>query len=533
MSQEGDSGHAGLQPGEFVADAELGQELGCGAGISVFGAIRDDGSETTVIGPSAGVSQATCDRFISSASELTSRITTHIENVAIPSVIDPLAFAVVVDFSAVGTMADLPALGWDDQQKVDFLEKLARAVANLHKEGLVHGCLCPEVVLVDADYNPFIANVQGIDISAEFREASTLTKGLAPYAASELRYGRNPTTQSDVFSVGRLMHFLFSGETPDEPDQAIPTLESLGEVPPSMVMIIRKCTVNDFNDRYWDADGIHEEFERYHDNEPVGMREKGDEAAGPRVAKRDEAGERLLRKDKLREEGGAPRSRTSTYRPPGKQKKGFNIGAAIVGMLAAAAIVGASIAGSRFIGKGLHWLIVSLVAALFLPLLVPSSLRSARMVRALVTSLGMAVLVFLDPTGALEKPQSQPLARLDGKTVAERVAALEKLRAEGETFFLQNDFSGGDLSGMDLSGVLLDGCIFVDAKMVGTSLDGASMFNADVGGADLSGANLQGLTPQFMKRWPEAKCDEATVMPDGWRCSSKGEPVAADAPKKK
>ena len=93
-------GHVGLQPGEFVADAEVGQELGSGAGISIFRATRDDGTEATVIGPSPGVSQATCDRFISSASELTSRITTAIDNVAIPSVIDPLAFAVVVDHAA-------------------------------------------------------------------------------------------------------------------------------------------------------------------------------------------------------------------------------------------------------------------------------------------------------------------------------------------------------------------------------------------------------------------------------------------------
>ncbi len=533
MSDQGDSGHVGLQPGEFVADAEVGQELGSGAGVSVFHATRDDGTEATVIGPASGVSQATCDRFISSASELTSRITTAIDNVAIPSVIDPLAFAVVVDHASTGTMADLPALGWDDQQKIAFLEKLALAVANLHKEGLVHGCLCPEAILLDDQNNPHVANVQGIDIAAEYREASPLTRGLAPYAASELRYGRNPTTQSDVFSVGRLMHFLFLGETPDEPDQAIPTLDSLRDAPPGMVMIIRKCTVNDFNDRYWDADGIYEEFARYHNNEAVGMREKGDDAGGPRVAKRDEAAERLLRQDKIREEGGAPLKSTSTYRPPGQdEKKGFNAGAAIVGVLAAAVFIGGSIAGSKVVGKGLHWLIVSLVGALFLPLLVPSTIKNARMVRALVATLGMAVLVFVDPTGALEKPQSEPLARLKAPTVAERVAALKELRADGETFFLQNDFSEGDLSGMDLKDTLLDGCIFVNAKLVGTDLSGASLFNADLGGADLSGANLTGLNPQFVKRWPEAKCNESTTMPDGWMCSQKGEPTAVEAKKK-
>lgn len=525
-------GHVGLQPGEFVADAEVGQELGSGAGISIFRATRDDGTEATVIGPSPGVSQATCDRFISSASELTSRITTAIDNVAIPSVIDPLAFAVVVDHASAGTMADLPALGWDDQQKVAFLEKLALAVANLHKEGLVHGCLCPEAILLDDRNNPHVANVQGIDISAEYREASPLTKGLAPYAASELRYGRNPTTQSDVFSVGRLMHFLFSGETPDEPDQAVPTLESLNAAPPSMVMIIRKCTVNDFNDRYWDAGGIHEEFARYHNNEAVGMREKGDDAGGPRVAKRDEAAERLLRQDKIREEGGSPQKRTSTYRPPGQTEKKGNAVTAVIGVLAAAAFIGGSIAGSKVIGQGLHWLIVSLVGALFLPLLVPSNIKSVRMVRALVAVLGMAALIFFDPTGALQKPESEPLARLKGATVAERVAALKEMRASGETFFLQNDFSGGDLSGMDLQGTLLDGCIFVDAKLVGTNLSGASLFNADLGGADLSGANLSGLNPQFVKRWPEAKCDEGTTMPDGWMCSQKGEPTVIEAKKK-
>ncbi|MEM1032611.1 MAG: pentapeptide repeat-containing protein [Myxococcota bacterium] len=529
MTEELESEHPGVEPGEFVADAEVGDRRGAGGGVEVFAATREDGSPVTVIAAGRGVSAATRDRFITSASELVSRLTTAVEDVAIPTAVDPLAYAVVLDVNASATLADVPPRGLDPERIAIVFQRVAHAVANLHREGLVHGCLCPEVVLLDEGDHPCVTNVQGVDIAAEFREASALTSPLKPYAASEVRYGRNPTTQSDVFSLGRLLHFLLLGATPDEPDQALPTLESLREAPVGLVQIIRKCTVTDFNDRYWDASGLCEDLDVYLGPDADAASNVGtklEDKSAPRVPKRDEAAERVLRADRRREQQGAAAARRDTYRPGRAPSSGF--ASAVGGVFGAAVVIGAGIAGATVAGPGIQWLGVTLIGPLLLMFIVPRRVRKAWALRALVAVLAMATLVFVDPTGALEPVQGDPVATLEGSTVAERVAALRAGRAAGETSFLQNDFSGGDLSGLDLSRTQLDGSIFVDAKLVGANLKEATMINTDVGGADFSGANLVGLVPAYMKRWPESKCDAATKMPDGWTCNAKGEP-AADA----
>ncbi|RLB63506.1 MAG: hypothetical protein DRI90_06720 [Deltaproteobacteria bacterium] len=183
--------------------------------------------------------------------------------------LNQLGFA--MDWAQNGSAVDLPALSWPVKSAVAFFEALCRAVACSHARGVLHRCLKPSNILLDDDLNPILADFDMVDLptlAAQSREMG----GYEPYAAPEELLGsgtQSPT--ADIYSLGRILHFLLAGQEPEEPVADVPKLDVLKNQPAGLTRIIRKCTMRAAEARYQGVDELLADVDSYEDYGAVGV----------------------------------------------------------------------------------------------------------------------------------------------------------------------------------------------------------------------------------------------------------------------
>lgn len=113
-----------------------------------------------------------------------------------------------------------PALSSD--VRVEILEQVSRAIAHCHRKSLTHGGLAPEAVLVrrgeDGKVEVRLVNFQlGASemVSPTVHRTELLSAPASVYQAPELGADASARgTHSDVFGLGALAFFLFTGQAP-------------------------------------------------------------------------------------------------------------------------------------------------------------------------------------------------------------------------------------------------------------------------------------------------------------------------------
>ncbi|MBJ71778.1 MAG: hypothetical protein CMN31_10630 [Sandaracinus sp.] len=109
--------------------------------------------------------------------------------------------------------------------RVAIVEQVGRALAFCHRKQVVHGALSPEAVLVrrkpdDQSIETRLFNFQlgvGTEVEATTHWSALASEPWAVYQAPELRQDPTARTpQSDVFSLGALAYYVFTGEPPGE-----------------------------------------------------------------------------------------------------------------------------------------------------------------------------------------------------------------------------------------------------------------------------------------------------------------------------
>jgi hypothetical protein len=142
--------------------------------------------------------------------------------------------------------------------------------------------------------------------------------------------------------------------------------------------------------------------------------------------------------------------------------------------------------------------------------------------RLALGALGLAIAIVVDPVGQL--------SRLEAPDAGDRGAAARAFVLKGGKDLHGLRLQGADLSGLDLT----DGDLRrVDAT--GANLAKTKLNLADVEGMSfvllhLEGADLTGVRLDKAYGVPTATCDDATVPPVGWYCSSDRTLRAGDRP---
>jgi len=159
------------------------------------------------------------------------------------------------------------------EEKLAIFKRLARAVHYAHSrpETIVHRDLKPQNIVM----NGSIPTLTDFDI-ADMAFAKTLSRravgGAFSYAAPEQLSEECGSLEirSDIYSLGRLLHFFLLEKDPPMLIELIPSLEDLNDQPEGLVKIIRKCTYRSLELRYENIEQLLQALEDYKHPEKVG-----------------------------------------------------------------------------------------------------------------------------------------------------------------------------------------------------------------------------------------------------------------------
>ncbi len=396
--------------------------------------------------------------------------------------------AFVADFLGAGSAADLVVLRWQAPRRLAFVCRVCEALVALHDSGLVHGCLCPDNILLNDDLQPVLTEVGMVSIAASLDRDPENLFGYGAYASAEAARG-TPDTGSDIYSIGRLLSFVLLDRTPQDDD-----LVELDAKFPDVAPVVRHC--------------LAPPEERY-----------------PSMA--DLLAELQHCRQRLAPAGGeiAPRPPEPPVAPPpppvaapgawAPAKPATKTGAPPwVAVVSAVALLASVVVGRiLLVGSGtIHIVLESAVALAAVG--VTAAIRTTIPVRVVLTLGALGLAFAADPVGRL--------SRLDANDAGARGdAARTFVRKGGKDLrgkrLQAADFSGLDLAGAELRGADLTSANFAGAKLKDAHVEGASFILANLTGADLSGVALGGAFGV-----ETAVCDATTVLPTDWYCNADG-----------
>jgi uncharacterized protein YjbI with pentapeptide repeats len=435
---------------------------------------------------------------------------------------------IVTDYLPNGSLQNAIALNLPTRERVQLFIKLCKIVARLHDAGILHRCLKPSNVLFDARLEPVLSEIDMVDVATLAAEDDT-AGGHAAYAAPEEVLGtgtQSPT--ADIYSLGRLLHFLLQGSDPDEPLEDVPKLEALRKQPAGLIRIIRKCTLRDPGARYQWVSELIEDLSRYETYDEVGIAGTTEanflpysisSLAPPPLARIAVGAYRAppLAPTKV---GALPKADWPWLERRAEILVAFVAGIAGCGLLGALLFFDVPRDYAHFVGYG---------AALGVAL---TSFALPRFRTSLaVARVTFAILTFLVVTAL--KPQSLATLRwrhqLSAQEPSVRASAVPRLTRAG-----MRDFAGVDLSGTVLRGVDLSQADFRSARFVGSDISRSALMESDFQGADLTnaramGADFTGSNVQNAEGFDSIECDSTTSLPAGWLCAD-GRPAQASKP---
>ena len=127
-------------------------------------------------------------------------------------------------------------------ERLDAFNQVCEAVIAAHQEGVIHRDIKPENILVEGSSFRFMLSDFGI-VHVDNQEMLTIgfeQLGAKNYIAPELEHGDIPTRRADIYSLGKLLFFIFSAKVlpgykiRGERDYA----KNLTDVDPMLVMVV-------------------------------------------------------------------------------------------------------------------------------------------------------------------------------------------------------------------------------------------------------------------------------------------------------
>ena len=233
----------------FVAGVLVGKPIFRAPGIVVHGGLDGDDREVAVIVLQAVTTDGQRLNF--------ENIPRHAEASGI-EIIKQEPYVLLATPAPKGIFRDLPWSSWRLDERLRHFRDVAHIVERFHASEIPVGTLSPKYIAVDDDLKPFLLGPRIAPRSGAY---------VPPETASE----RVIDTRSDIYSLGRLLYFIVSGEDPPREAREIPMLEELGSHPAGIVRIIRKATSRDPDARYQFIDELLSDISKYREHLDVGM----------------------------------------------------------------------------------------------------------------------------------------------------------------------------------------------------------------------------------------------------------------------
>jgi len=264
--------------GKTLGQYEIIEPIGSGGTAQIYRAIKQSSKREVVVKVLSPTFREDPDFVKKFAQEVD--VIAHLQH---PHIIQVYDFGeqdgdayIVMAYMRGGTLADRIAEspgGLPDEESIRIFDLIADGLDYAHAREIVHRDLKPSNILMDEDYNPYLADF-GL---AKFTEGkiemtNTMMTGTAAYMAPEIARSGKSTKRTDIYAMGVILFEMLTGKLPYEGktpynvlsahvNQPIPKiLEIRPTLPLAIQPVIDKALAKEPEDRYSSAHEMAEAF---------------------------------------------------------------------------------------------------------------------------------------------------------------------------------------------------------------------------------------------------------------------------------
>jgi predicted Ser/Thr protein kinase len=125
---------------------------------------------------------------------------------------------------------------------IEFTRKICAGLSAAHERGVLHRDLKPSNIMIDGRGQVLLTDFGLAGLAAEI-PLSDLRSGTPAYMSPEQKAGKDVTTRSDLYSLGLVLHELFTGKARRE-TQTTPS-EIVKDLDPAVERLILRCLEED------------------------------------------------------------------------------------------------------------------------------------------------------------------------------------------------------------------------------------------------------------------------------------------------
>lgn len=156
------------------------------------------------------------------------------------------------------------------RMKCELVLRLLEGVSCCHEAGIIHRDLKPENILVTSNVSELKIIDFGVSkLQDDIRRSSTVTLRemiTQPFASPEQKKFQNIKEESDIYSLGILIHFIFSQKVLNNEPYVNPEEIKQSNIPNELKLVVIKATKLARADRYTSVDSLHEAFKEAYRN---------------------------------------------------------------------------------------------------------------------------------------------------------------------------------------------------------------------------------------------------------------------------
>ena len=156
-----------------------------------------------------------------------------------------------------------PIENFSAKERFSIIKQLLDAIEISHSNGIIHRDINPNNIMLTEDKNVKLIDFGICKINDMINSATVYKLGTNAYSAPEVhQHSENATEKSDLYSLGAVIYYLFTGKQPPLAVQFQDVLDRTRGMDVSLKPILKKLVAENPDDRYEDIFELRADFTR-------------------------------------------------------------------------------------------------------------------------------------------------------------------------------------------------------------------------------------------------------------------------------
>lgn len=269
-----------LKVGDQVGTYRIVRKIGAGGMGEIYEAWEEDLNRRVaikIIAQRALENESVVERFRAEGRALAKLSNPHIVGVYLLGNIENRPYIVMEYIEGLPLQDFLLMHSCGLRDLVAIFRQVVLGLAAAHQAGIVHRDLKPHNILVDEKFNAKLIDFGIAKVysdQASLQTTANVFIGTINYSAPEVLKGRAATSTSDIFSLGLVLYYMMTGDTPFTGSSQLEVMEKVRSqelsfakhlglyFPDELKQIVAKMTAKEPNERYQSCDEILEALKK-------------------------------------------------------------------------------------------------------------------------------------------------------------------------------------------------------------------------------------------------------------------------------